>query len=275
MARTVTDAVLLLAAITGIDQNDKVTLESEGKSHADYSMYLDSNGLRGKRIGIEKKHLDAHPAPVTLFRQAIRVLEEQGATIVEVELFKALESVGDNSEFTVLLYEFRDGVNKYLAENKTRMKSVADVIAFNSANASSVMPWFGQEDLIASNQKGDLQDQPYKEALSKSLSSRKIITELMKLQNLDALCGITSGPSFPIDLVNGDGGSGPSFSTPAAISGFPHITVPMGQVHGLPVGISFFATAYEEPKLISLAYAYEQASKLRRAPRYLPRLPVD
>ncbi|HTE08051.1 MAG TPA: hypothetical protein VK628_04775, partial [Flavitalea sp.] len=108
-----------------------------------------------------------------------------------------------------------------------------------------------------------------------TLNSRKIITELMKAQNLDAVCGITAGLSFPIDLVNGDNGSGPSMSTPAAISGFPHITVPMGQVHDLPVGISFFASAYQEPKLISIAYAYEQASKLRQAPRYLPSLPVQ
>ena len=275
MARTVRDAVILLGAITGIDQDDKATLESKGRSHTDYTEYLDNNGLRGKRIGIEKRHLTTHPPCVKLFREAISVLKAQGATIVEVELLKALDQVGDHSEFTVLLYEFKDGVNKYLADNNTRMKSLAEVIAFDSANASRVMPWFEQEDLIESNLKGDLNDQLYKEALSKTLNSRKIITELMKAQNLDAVCGITAGLSFPIDLVNGDNGSGPSMSTPAAISGFPHITVPMGQVHDLPVGISFFASAYQEPKLISIAYAYEQASKLRQAPRYLPSLPVQ
>ena len=268
MARTVQDAAVLLGALTGVDAADPVTKESEGKFLNDYTKFLDKDGLKGKRIGIEKSHLDVHEDLVQGLRAAIEVLKAQGATVVEVELLKALKVIERKAEFQVLQYEFKDGVNRYLSTAALKVRSLGDVIAFNTASASKAMPFFKQETLTESNKKGDLNSQEYKDALVQTLSSRKIIADLMASQQLDALSGISNGFAGCIDLVNGDYDNGPYFSTPAAISGFPHITVPMCFAHGLPAGLSFFGTAYTEAKLISMAYAYEQASKQRRAPRY-------
>lgn len=267
MARTVRDAAILLGALTGVDEADHTTTESRNNFFNDYTHFLDSNGLKGKRIGIEKSHLKGHEGIVGLFQQAIELMKKQGATIVEVDVMKPISEIG-GAEFTVLLYEFKDGVNRYLSSANSKMKTLEDVIAFNKANEKEAMPFFKQETLIASNKKGDLNSKEYKEALNKTLSSRKIITDLIKQNNLDALCGVTNGLACCIDLVNGDYDTGFSFSTPAAISGYPHITVPMGFVHDLPIGISFFNTAYTEPQILSIAYAYEQASKNRRAPKF-------
>jgi amidase len=263
----VQDAAILLGALTGIDPADPITKESNGKGLNDYTKFLDKNGLKGKRIGIEKSHFNTHPGLVKNLREAIAVLQSQGATVVEVELLKALEPIG-HAEFQVLLYEFKDGVNRYLSATELKVRSLKDVIDFNNAHEAEAMPFFKQETLIESNNKGDLNSKEYIEALAKTLSSRKIITELMAAHQLDALSGITNGLACCIDLVNGDYDNGPSLSTPAAISGFPHITVPMGLMHGLPAGLSFFAGAYTEPQLIAMAYAYEQASHKRQAPAF-------
>lgn len=268
MARTVKDAAILLGALTGVDDEDPVTRESQGKFPEDYTQFLDKDGLKGRRIGIEKQHLDAHEDLARGLRAAIDVLKAQGATIVEVDLLKALNIIESRSEFKVLLYEFRDGVNRYLSTAGAKVRSLDDVIAFNTANAAKAMPFFKQETLVESNAKGDLNSEEYKHALAQTLRSRKIITDLMAEHQLDALCGITYGFACCIDLVNGDYDNGPYFATPAAISGFPHITVPMCFSNGLPAGLSFMSTAYTEPKLLSMAYAYEQASKHRRAPQY-------
>jgi amidase len=272
MARTVQDAAVLLGALTGADPADKVTKESEGKYVKDYTQFLDKNGLKGRRIGVEKAHFHGKARLVELLEEAVAVLEAQGATVVKVDLLKALEPLGRQAEFQVLLYEFKDGVNRYLAGTGLKVRTLDDVIAFNKANEAKAMPFFKQETLIHANGKGDLNSKEYTEALAKSLSSRKIITDLMAEHQLDALSGITNGAAACIDLVNGDYDTGPYFSTPAAISGFPHITVPMGMDHGLPVGLSFFATAYKEPQLISMAYAYEQASHKRQPPAFKPDL---
>ncbi len=269
MARTVQDAAILLGALAGADPADPVTKESEGKCLKDYTPFLDRDGLKGKRIGIEKTHLNQDENLVKGLKEAIEVLKAQGAVIVEVDLVKALEPIGRKAEFQVLLYEFKDGVNRYLANAGHKMRSLDDVIAFNDANASNAMPFFKQETLIESNKKGDLNSQEYKDALAKTLSSRKIITDLMAGHQLDALSGITMGLAGCIDLVNGDYDNSPYFSTPAAISGFPHITVPMCFVHGLPAGLSFFGAPYTEGPLIAMAYAYEQASRKRKAPVYI------
>lgn len=267
MARTLEDAVILLGALTGADPSDAITEESKGKALTDYTPFLDKNGLKGKRIGVDPTHIKSRLATGGLFREAINILKEQGATIVEVELFKALDPIR-NAEMVVLLYEFKEGVNRYLAGAGASVRSIADVIAFNEANASVAMPFFKQELLVQSNEKGDLDSGEYKHALAQVLSSRKIIADLMAEHKIDALSGITHGVACCIDLINGDYGTGPSFNTPAAISGFPHITIPMGSVKGLPSGISFFSTAYTEPDLIAIAYAYEQASMMRKAPQY-------
>jgi len=270
MARTVKDAAILLGACTGVDADDAVTNESSGKFQKDYTQFLNADGLNGKRIGIEKSHLKGHEGIVALYNAAIQKMKDNGAEIIEVDLLKNIhdiKNVGD-AEFTVLLYEFKDGVNKYLASANSSMKTLADVIEFNKQHEDKAMPYFKQEILIQANDKGDLNSKEYTDALAATLSSRQIITDMMKQNNLDALCGVTNGLACCIDLVNGDYDTGFSFSTPAAISGFPHITVPMGFVHDLPIGISFFATAYTEPQLLIIAYAYEQATKVRKAPAF-------
>ena len=267
MARTVRDAAILLGALTGIDNKDAVTKESEGKYHTDYTKFLNANSLKGKRIGIEKSHLKGNEAIVVLLKQAIEVLVKQGAIIVEVDLLKHIYELGD-AEFTILQYEFKEGVNSYLANAHSKIKVLADVIAFNKQNEEKAMPFFKQETLISCDAKGNLESKEYKDALTKSHTSRSIITNLMKLHQLDAVTGVTNGLACCIDLINGDYNTGFSFSSPAAMSGFPHITVPMGFVHSLPVGISFCSTAYNEPALLGIAYAYEQASKKRMKPTF-------
>ncbi len=271
MARTVRDAAILLGAGTGLDANDAVTQASAGKALQDYTPFLKKEGLRGKRIGIEKSHLQGNPDLVALLRGAMSVMESQGATMVEVDLLGEMKALG-NAEFLVLLYEFKDGLNRYLDVNGTHVKSLKELIAFDIKEEKKMMPFFKQETLVESEAKGDLYSKEYTEALEKTTGFRKTLLDLMTANNLDALSGITNGPACCIDLVNGDYDNGPSLSTPAAITGFPHITIPMGLLHGLPVGISFYAGPYTEPALISMAYAYEQASLKRVMPAYLKEL---
>lgn len=270
IARSVKDATILLGALTGIDANDKPTAGSDGKSYKDYTQFLKEDGLNGKRIGIEKSHLKGHEGVVALYIDAIQKMKDKGAEIIELDILKAIhdiKNVGD-AEFTVLLYEFKDGVNHYLSSANSKIKTLTDVIDFNKQNEAQAMPYFKQETLLAANKKGDLNSKEYTDALTITLSSGKIISDLMNDNMLNTLCGVTNGLACCIDLVNGDYDTGFSFSTPAAISGYPHITVPMGFMHDLPIGISFFSTAYKEPDIISIAYAFEQSSKMRKAPAF-------
>ena len=267
MARTVRDAAILLGALTGVDTNDAITAQSQKKAYKDYTLFLDEGSLKGKKIGIEKTHLKGNEKLVALLQQAMAEMVKQGAEIIEVELTKSTAELGD-AEFTVLQYEFKDGVNKYLANAKGNMKTLQDVIDFNLKNESQAMPYFKQETLISSQAKGDLQTKEYTDALAKSLTARTLIASLMEQHNLAAICGITNGLAGCIDLINGDYDTGFSISSPAAMAGFPHITVPMGFVQELPVGISFFSTAYNEPALLGIAYAYEQATKHRAKPSF-------
>lgn len=269
MTRTVADAAIVLGVIAGIDEGDRVTLESVGKSPKDYMQYLTTNGLSGKRIGIEKSSLEGHEGCVALMKEAMELMKAQGATLVEVDMLKPVRESFGSGEFAVLQYEFKDGLNKYLAQGKRNVKSLAEVIEFNKQNESRAMPYFKQETLESSDAKGGLDSKEYKEALAKVLGTRKFIDDLMKQNNLDAISGISLGPARPIDLVNGDSGTGYYFCPPAAMAGYPHITVPMGFVQMLPIGISFMSGAYKEGDIISLAYAYEQASKKRMKPRFL------
>ena len=268
MARTVKDAAILLSVLAGADAEDAVTNESEGKAQKDYTQFLDINGLKGKRIGIEKSFLKGHENVVNLYKQAIDVLKNNGAAIVEVELLKSVREAG-SGEFIVLQYEFKDGVNNYLSKANAKVKSLAEVIAFNKQHEATAMPYFKQEILESSEAKGDLNSKEYTDALSKTLSSRKIIDDLMKQNNLDAICGTSIGPACLIDLINGDYDTGFYFCPPAAMAGYPHITVPMGAVHQLPIGFSFMAGAYHEPEILSMAYAFEQATKKRIAPEFI------
>ena len=268
MARTVKDAAILLGILTGVDSNDPVTNESNGKAQKDYTQFLDANGLKGKKIGVEKSFMEGHEGVVGLYKQAIDVLKNQGATIVEVELLKATKDAG-SGEFTVLQYEFKDGVNKYLSTANAKVKTLADVIAFNKQNEAKAMPYFKQETLESCNAKGDLNNKEYLDALKKSTSTRKIIDDIMNKNKLDAIAGTSIGLPCCIDLINGDYDTGFYFCPPAARAGYPHITVPMGTVHDLPVGLSFIAGAYREDEIIKLGYAFEQATKKRTLPKFI------
>jgi len=265
MARTVKDAVIMLGLLAGPDTADSYTINS--KPEKDYTKYLDPNGLKGKRIGIEKME-NPKAATKKLLDDAIAILKKQGAEVVEIELYKQLKEIG-NAEFTVLLYEFKDGVNQYLSKANSKMKTLADVIAYNKQNEDKAMPFFKQEILEQAQAKGDLNSAEYLEAVKKTTGiSRKAIDTILKNNKLHAIAGPTNGFAGCIDLINGDYDNGFGFSSPAAMAGYPHITVPMGAWHDLPMGLSFFSTAWSEGELIKLAYAYEQASKKRIAPKF-------
>ena len=268
MARTVRDAVILLSAIAGVDPEDSYTLNSKDKISKDYTAFLDADGLTGKRLGLEKAFLRGNETVEVLFHQALEVLKSKGAEIIEIDLLTGIREAS-RGETAVLQYEFKDGLNKYLSKANSKVKSLQDVIDFNKANEARAMPFFKQETLEASQKREGLDSKEYLDALKMvNKGSQDIIDNVLKTNRLDAIIGITNGPACCIDLVNGDYGTGFSFSGPAAMAGYPHITVPMGTVHGLPVGLSFFSTAYAEPEIIKLAYAYEQASKKRTAPEF-------
>jgi amidase len=271
MTRTVKDAALLLNVLTGIDAADTSTKTSESHIQQDYTKFLDSNAFKGKRIGIEKQYLSGQPDVIALYKQHIELLKTLGATIVEVEL---LEKCSDSGRFelAVLQYEFKDGVNKYLASSNATVKTLKDVIEWNKQHEKEAMPFFKQETLEACEKKGSIDSAEYKEAVSKTTTCRSIIDKLMKEHNLDAIASTSIGPANLIDLVNGDYDTGFYFCPPAAMAGYPHITVPMGTVHELPVGMSFIAGAWQEPVVIALGYAFEQATKRRKEPAFLTEL---
>jgi len=266
MARSVTDAALLLGALTGVDENDGATKLSEGKADKDYSKYLDANGLQGKRIGIEKSYLKVHEDVDVLLEKAIKQLKDKGAEIIEVDFLKMVKGIGQD-EFNVLQFEFKDGLNNYLKSARGKVKSLKELIEFNKKNEAKAMPYFKQDILETSEAKGDLNTKEYKDALKHILTvTRNGINDMMEKEKLDAISGPSFGPSWCTDWINGDYGTGYGFSGPAAIAGYPHITVPMGFVFGLPIGLSFFGKAYSEGELIKIAFAYEQASKNRTPP---------
>ena len=267
MARTVKDAAILLGVLSGIDDNDLITNESKGKSYTDYTQFLDLNALKGKRIGVEKKPQGNNKYINILLENAITLLKQKGATIVEIDYIDKINTLGE-AEFEVLQYEFKDGLNNYLSKANAKVKSLKEVIDFNMANEDKSMPYFKQETLISSNLKLGLGEKGYINALDKSLNGSKLILDSIFQKNqLDVICGITMGPACSIDVIYGDRW-GYSLTMPAAISGYPHITVPGGKVYDLPVGLSFFGTSYSEPKLIAIAFAYEQATKHRIKPEF-------
>lgn len=273
MARTVKDAAILLGVLTGIDPEDTVTEQSKDRFPSDYVSFLDPNGLQGKRIGVEKSMLKNHESVDILFANAIQTLSAKGATIVEVEFMSKVKDIG-SSEFAVLQYEFKDGLNRYLATHRAPVKSLEEIIKFNKAHESTAMPYFKQDILESSQEKGDLKSDAYLNALDKILTTtRKALDYFLKTEKLDAICGPTNGPSWCTDLVNGDSFTGYGVYAPASIAGYPHITVPMGRVFDLPIGLSFLGSPYSEGALITLAYAYEQASRHRSVPAFRSNLP--
>ena len=267
MARTVKDASILLGVLTGIDTADLVSNESVGKSFSDYTQFLDANALKGKRIGVERKPQGNNQFINALFEIALNQLKKSGATIVEIDYIDQINALGE-ADYEVFQYEFKHGLNNYLSQANAKVKSLQDVIDFNKTNENQAMPYFKQELLESSNAKLPLTDEKYLDALNKSFNGSKKVLDTVFLDNqLDAICGITMGPACSIDMIYGDRW-GYSLTSPAAASGYPHITVPAGKVYDLPVGLSFFGTAYSEPKLIGIAYSYEQASKNREKPGF-------
>ncbi len=273
MARTVRDAAILLGALAEFDDRDAETKLGKGKIYSDYTQFLDENGLAGMRIGIASQMIGFNAKVDEVFREAVEVMRGKGAEIIEEVKFEHIRDWGEPS-YQVLLYEFKAGLNKYLQEHPSaKVKSLQEIIGFNKKQADKEMPWFDQEIFELADAKGDLDSDEYLKALeeSKRFAGKEGIDAVMEKYNLDAIIAQTNGPAWTIDWVNGDHFGGGS-SSPAAISGYPNITVPMGDVHGLPVGISFFGNAWSEPKLLKIAYAFEQATKHRRAPQFLKTL---
>jgi len=267
MARTVRDAALLLAAMTGADPRDPATSASAGHI-ADLTDGLDNATLKGVRIGVLRGPFAGYsPRADKVLDEAIAKMKSLGADIVDpVELAHAGKY--DDSELDVLQYEFKTDLNAYLATRTgVAVKTLAELIAFNDRNTDKELPYFGQELFLASEKKGPLTDAAYKAALAKdrTMSQSEGIDAALKAHRLDALVALSGGPAWTTDLVNGDHYLGSS-TTPAAVAGYPSITVPAGDVAGLPIGVSFFSTAWTEPMLVKLAYAFEQATKARKVP---------
>jgi amidase len=270
MARTVRDAAILLGVLAGVDVRDSATAESAGKGLADYAKFLDPNGLRGARIGVARKYFGFHDAVDKAMEEAIYEMKRQGAVVVDPA---DLPSHGkfDTTEFTVLLYELKADLNAYLASRPdSQVHSLQEIIAFNDRNKDKEMPYFGQDIFVKAEAKGPLTEKEYLDALEANhrLSRKEGIDAVMDDQHLDALVAPTAGPAWLTDLIDGDHDSGGS-SNAAAVAGYPDITLPMGFYAGLPFGISFFGRAWSEPTLIKLAYAFEQARKVRKPPQFL------
>jgi len=267
MARTVRDAALLLAAMAGVDARDTATSESVGKVPPDFVTGLDANALKGARLGVLRGSFAGYsPQSDRVLDAAIAKLKALGAELLDPV---ALPNAGkyEDSELEVLKFEFKADLNTYLAGRPgLPVQTLADVIAFNAKNSDKEMPHFGQELFIDSEKRGPLTDPKYVQALRKDRTlSRGGIDTVLKSSRLDALVALSGGPAWRTDLVNGDHYLGSS-TTPAAVAGYPSITVPAGDVAGLPIGVSFFGTAWSEATLIKLAYAFEQAMKARTVP---------
>jgi amidase len=273
MTRTVADAAALLAAIAGIDPADPATVAARVRSPRDYAAALKVDGLKGARIGIPRKRYFGY-SPITdrVIDTAVAQMKAQGAVIVDPADIATAGRL-DDCEFEVLLYEFKADLNKYLASRgaSAPVHSLQELIAFNLREKTRELPFFGQEILEMAEKKGPLTSAGYQKALAtcRVRARTQGIDAVMTRLRLDALVAPTGGPAWPTDLVNGDHFTGSS-STPAAIAGYPSVTVPAGFVYGLPVGVSFIGRAWSEAKLIGLAYAYEQATKHRKPPGFLP-----
>jgi len=268
MARTVREAAILLTALAGVDPRDSATAASQGKV-ADYTPFLDPNGLRGARIGVARKYFGFSDLVDQVMERAIEAMKHAGAQIVDPA---DLPSHGkfDDSELTVLLFELKADLNAYLAARGAAPKSLADIITFNDQNRQKEMPYFGQDLFLKAEAKGDLTSKEYTDALANNqrLSRKEGIDAVMDQNRLDAIMAPTGSPAWLSDLANGDHTSGGS-SNAAAVAGYPDITVPAGFVFGLPVGISFFGRAWSEPTLLKIASGFEHTTQSRKAPQFL------
>jgi amidase len=270
MTRTVRDAAVLLNVLAGTDPRDAATQDGAGQP-SDYTRYLDAMGLRGARIGVARKFFGGNPKVDALMEDCLGVMKRLGAQLVDPADLPTHSNYRE-SEFEVLLYEFKADLNAYLEglDRSVSVRSLADIIAFNEKNGSREMPLFGQEIMLQAEKKGPLTEAAYREALEKNhrRTRQEGIDSVVAKFQVDAIVAPTSGPAWPIDWVLGDR-EVPDCTGPAAIAGYPHITVPAGFVMDLPIGLSFFGPRWSEPVLLSFAYAFEQATKARRTPRFL------
>ncbi len=271
MCRTVRDAAILLGALTGLDADDSATAASAGKSYTDYTQFCDSNGLKGARIGVARKYFGFSDPVDALMEQALDVLKKQGATLVDPADIETLGKF-DDTELLVFMYELKVDLNAYLSRlgPNAPVRTLKDIIDFNDRNRQKEMPYFGQDLFLKAEAKGPLTEKAYLEALDKNhqLARTEGIDATMDKYHLDAIVAPTGGPAWLTDLVNGDHVAGGS-SNAAAVAGYPNINVTAGFISGLPVGISFFGRAWSEPTLIRMAFAFEQTTKARQAPRFL------
>lgn len=269
MTRTVTDAAILFGCLVEADPMDPVTVDAS-RGAKDYTAYLNAGGLNGKRIGIARNYFGNVLRVDAIMAEQIKILVANGAQVVDVkvDLQGAAEASG-----TVLSYEFKDGVNRYLATRGATLKTLDDLIAFNLTNADLELKYFGQELFLASQERGPLSSREYQLALLRAKTlAQESIDGVMDKHRLDAIAGPSNGAAWPIDLVNGDSGSRQSYvstSSPAAIAGYPNITVPCGFLAALPIGLSFWGRAFSEPTLIEIAFAFEQATRARRGPAFI------
>jgi amidase len=269
MARTVADAAALLAALAGVDARDPATAAARP---ADYSGALDPDGLRGARVGVARNLAGFHPDTDCLFDEAVAEIRRRGAEVVDPADVPHVKELGD-PEFEVLLFEFKADLEAYFASlgPKAPVRTLADAIAFNERNREREMPYFGQEIFLKAQERGPLTSPAYRKALAtcRRLSRKEGLDAVLDKHRLDALVAPTGAPAWVIDPVSGDHFVGGN-STPAAVAGYPAVSVPMGFVFGLPVGLTFVGRAWSEAVLVRLAFAFEQATKHRRPPRFLP-----
>jgi amidase len=274
MARSVTDAAILLGALAGTDPRDRATAESDAKAERDYRRCLDADGLRGARLGVARAFFGFHPKVDALIEAALACMKRLGAEIIDPVALKKSSEL-EAAELEVLRYEMKADMNAYLAGlgPQAPVRTLKDIIAFNEQHRDQELLWFGQEELLKSEAKGPLTEQAYLDALAtcRRQAATEGIDAVMEKDRLDAIVAPTSTPAHLTDWLNGDHGLGDS-TTPAAVAGYPSITVPAGQISGLPVGISFFGRAWSEPKLLRVAFAFEQATKARRLPQFRPTL---
>jgi amidase len=274
MARNVADAAVVLTVITGRDAADDASAQAGRPDTPDYLAHLKPDGLKGARIGVLRKLMGYQPDVDAAMETAIATMKAAGADVVDAEI----PTLGqwDDAELQVLLYEFKTDLEKYLAGSDAPIRTLADLIEFNQEHASTEMPWFGQELFLQAQAKGPLTDKAYLQARDKArrLAGKEGIEVALRKQHLDALVAPSMSPAWLTDPINGDHFTGAGYGV-AAVAGTPSITVPMGDSHGLPLGIVFMGPAWSEARLIELAYGFEQHGKARRPPQFLPTVPLQ
>ncbi len=274
MARTVEDAAIILSVIVGADPEDLSTIKDKKEIPSDYTEFLDIDGLHEARIGVARNFFGRNECVDHVIEKAIKKMRELGATIIDPTDFTIINDLQD-PEYEVLLYDFKHDMNEFLKNNVPDdfPQTLNELIQFNNQNKDKIMPYFGQDIFKMAEEKGPLSSEEYKTALEKCrrLSREEGIDKLIQENQLDAIIAPSGGPAWLTDYINGDHSTGGS-SSPSAVSGYPNITVPAGYVFGLPVGISFIGGLYQEPVLLKLAYAFEQATKIRQPPKFLKTL---